>query len=207
MRGVKTLKDLADQFEKLPGVGPKTALRMAHHLLFTLSRPDAETFAKTILHSLENLRLCKICFSIADQDICGICRNPNRHADEILVVADVRDLLAVEEAGIYKGRYHVLGGLISPMNRVGPQHLRIEELKRRVEEGGVREVILGTVLTAEGEITAHYLMDRLKPAPVKISRISAGIPVGGSLEYMDSLTVTKAILNRHEMAASSSVSS
>lgn len=198
---MKTLRNLAEHFEKLPGIGPKTALRMAHHILFSMPKPEAESFAAAIRESLESLKLCQVCFSIADQDQCAICRNPNRHADEILIVADVRDLLAVEETGIYKGRYHVLGGLISPMNRVGPGRLRIEELKRRVEPGGIREVILGTVLTAEGEITAHYLTDQLKPYGVKISRISAGIPVGGTLEYMDSMTVTKALLNRQEMNA------
>jgi recombination protein RecR len=151
--------------------------------------------------SKKNLRLCRTCFSIAEDEECGVCRNPNRDPQTILVVADVRDLLAVEETGFFKGRYHVLGGLISPLQRVGPEKLRIAELKTRVAAGSIHEVILGTVPTAEGEVTAHYLINQLRESGVKITRIGAGIPVGGSLEYMDAMTVTKAILNRQEMLA------
>ena len=199
---MKTLARLAEQFNKLPGIGPKTAMRLAHHVLFSMSVPDTETFASVLRESKTNLRLCRTCFSIAEDEECGICKNPNRDRETILVVADVRDLLAVEETGFFKGRYHILGGLISPLQRIGPEKLRISELKKRVAAGGIHEVILGTVPTAEGEVTAHYLIDQLKESGVRITRIGAGIPVGGSLEYMDAMTVTKALLNRQEMAAS-----
>ena len=197
---MKTLGQLAEQFGKLPGVGPKTAMRLAHHVLFSMSAQEVETFATVLRDSKARLRLCRICFSISEENECAICKNPNRDAHLIMVVADVRDLLAVEETGIYKGRYHVLGGLISPLQRVGPEKLRIQELQSRVAAGEIHEIILGTVPTAEGEVTAHYLMDRLRDSGVKVTRISAGIPVGGSLEYMDAMTVTKAVLNRQDMA-------
>lgn len=198
---MKTLSQLAEQFNKLPGVGPKTAMRLAHHVLFAMSAQDADAFAGAVRDSKKNLRLCRTCFSIAEDEECGVCRNPNRDPKTILVVADVRDLLAVEETGFFKGRYHVLGGLISPLQRVGPEKLRVAELKTRVASGSIHEVILGTVPTAEGEVTAHYLINQLRESGVKITRIGAGIPVGGSLEYMDAMTVTKAILNRQEMLA------
>lgn len=122
---MKTLSQLAEQFNKLPGVGPKTALRLAHHVLFSMSIQEADAFANVVRDSRNNLRLCQTCFSIADDEECGICRNPNRDPQILLVVADIRDLLAVEETGFFKGRYHVLGGLISPLRRVGPEKLRI----------------------------------------------------------------------------------
>ena len=200
---MKTLKRLAEQFGKLPGVGPKTALRLAHHVLLTMPDQDVEEFSTVLRECKSNLRLCQACFSIADEETCPICRNPSRDTHTILVVADVRDLLAVEETGVYKGVYHVLGGLLSPLQRIGPDQLRVPELLQRVRSGPVEEVILGTVPTAEGEVTAHYLSDRLRDTGVKITRIGSGIPVGGALEYMDALTVSKAVLYRQEMAAGS----
>lgn len=198
---MRALSQLAEQFNRLPGIGAKTALRLAHYVLFSMSEQDTELFASVLRESKIRLRLCRTCYSIAEDEECSICRNPNRDAHTILVVADVRDLLAVEETGIFKGRYHVLGGLLSPLQRIGPEKLRIGELKKRLSPGAVREVILATVPTAEGEVTAHYLMDHLRDTGVKVSRICAGIPVGGSLEYMDAMTVTKAILNRQDMTA------
>ncbi len=198
---MKLLTHLAEQFNKLPGVGPKTALRLAHHVLFSMTPEDVNVFAAALTDGKRRLQTCRTCFSIADGDDCAICKNPNRDTGVILVVADIRDLLAVEETGMFKGRYHVLGGLLSPMQRIGPDKLRIGELRERLKAGQVREVILGTVPTAEGEVTAHYLMDKLRDCGVKITRISAGIPVGGSLEYMDAMTVTRAILNRQDMRA------
>lgn len=197
---MKALRELAEQFGRLPGIGPKTAMRLAHHVLFAMDDTEVESFSSALRESKSGLLLCRTCFSIAEDVECSICRHPSRDPQTILVVADIRDLLAVEESGIYKGRYHVLGGLISPLQRIGPEKLRIAELRKRLEGGGVREVILGTVPTAEGEVTAHYLIDRLRDTGVKVTRISAGIPVGGSLEYMDAMTVTKAILNRQDMA-------
>ena len=198
---MKVLSDLAEQFGKLPGIGAKTAMRLAHHILFSMSEPDTQKFGDVLKDSKRRLKLCGVCFSISEADLCAICRNPNRDTQTVLVVADIRDLLSVEETGIFKGRYHVLGGLISPLQRIGPEKLRIEELKKRLRTESVREVILATVPTAEGEVTAHYLVNQLREFSVKVSRISAGIPVGGALEYMDSMTVTKAILNRQEMTA------
>lgn len=198
---MKILKQLAEQFNKLPGIGAKTALRLAHHVLFSMSTQEVEQFSTVMRDSKSQLKLCRICYSMSEGEECAICKNPAREARTILVVADIRDLLAVEETGIYKGRYHVLGGLLSPLQRIGPEKLRVPQLLQRLDGGGVDEVILGTVPTAEGEVTAHYLIDRLRPYNLKISRISAGIPVGGSLEYMDAMTVTKAVLNRQDMTA------
>lgn len=197
---MKTLKLLAEQFNKLPGIGAKTAMRLAHHVLFFMPEQEVEAFSAVLRESKSRLRLCGTCYSIADDTVCAICKNPNRDARTILVVADVRDLLAVEETGMYRGRYHVLGGLLSPLQKVGPEKLRVRELQERMSGGEIDEVILGTVPTAEGEVTAHYLMDRLRDSGVKITRIGAGIPVGGSLEYMDAMTITKAVLNRQDMA-------
>ena len=196
---MKALKRLAEQFNKLPGIGAKTAMRLAHHVLFSMAEQEVGEFSTILRASKSELQLCRICFSISDDTECAICKNPNRDSRTLFVVADVRDLLAIEETGIYKGRYHVLGGLLSPLQRVGPEKLRIKELLKRLESGGVEEIILGTVPTAEGEVTAHYVMDRLRDCSIKVTRIGAGIPVGGSLEYMDAMTVTKAVMNRQEM--------
>ncbi len=198
---MQVLKRLAEQFEKLPGIGPKSAMRLAHHVLFVQSSADTAAFAQAVRESKSNLKLCPSCFSISEDGLCGICKNSSRSADVLLVVSDVRDLLAIEETGSYKGKYHVLGGLLSPLQRVGPEKLRIAELKNRIAAGQIREVILGTVQTAEGEVTAYYLMDQLKSFDVKLTRLGAGLPVGGALEYMDGMTVSKAILNRQEMSA------
>lgn len=198
---MKSLRLLVEHFTKLPGVGQKTAMRLAHHVLFAMRAEDVDAFSAALRDTRASLKLCRVCFSIAEDDLCVVCKNPSRDAKTLFVVPEVRDLLAVEETGMYKGRYHVLGGLISPIQRIGPEKLRIGELKARVEADQVVEVILGTVPTAEGEVTAHYLMDQLRPFGVKLTRIGAGIPVGGSLEYMDAMTVTKAIINRQEMTA------
>lgn len=198
---MKVLKALTAHFQKLPGVGPKSALRLAHHVLFSMKRVDVEGFGAALQSAHGELRLCEECFAIADDRTCFICSSAQRDGSRIMVVADIRDLLAVEETGAFRGRYHVLGGLISPINRVDPEHLKIRELVKRVAGGAIQEVILGMVPTAEGEVTAHYILNMLKPFPVTVSHFGAGIPVGGSIEYMDSMTVTQAILNRRPLNA------
>lgn len=194
----RPLARLIEELEKLPGIGPKSAQRLALHLLQT-SQEEATALAEAIAQVKERIRTCGICFNLTDGEECAICSDPQRDKSVLCVVAEARDLLALERAGDHRGGYHVLQGLISPMDGVGPDSLRVRELLDRVREEKVSEVILATNPTVEGDATALYLAGLLKPLGVKVTRIALGLPVGGDLDYADDVTIARALEGRREM--------
>lgn len=191
------LERLIETFTRLPGIGQKSAIRMALHILRS-NRELARSLADNLLDVKEKIILCSICFNFTDQDPCTLCRNENRADGTICVVEQPGDQLAIEEAGVFKGRYHVLHGTLSPLDGVGPEDLKIGELLRRVNQGEVREIIIATNPTTEGEATAAYLVKVLKERDTNlaITRIALGVPMGGDLKYMDRLTVEHAVKSR-----------
>ena len=193
------LENLVEQFAKLPGVGRKSAQRLAFHLL---DQPEesARAFADAILQAKSSISCCPVCQNLAQgEGPCPICASPRRDHSVICVVADPKDVVAMERAREYQGVYHVLHGVISPMNHVGPDDLRIAQLVERVSAGGVEEVIMATNPDTEGEATAMYLSRLLKPFGVKVTRLAYGIPVGSHLEFADEATLTRAMEGRREM--------
>lgn len=189
---------LIEEFARLPGIGQKTAQRLAFHVL-DMSKEDAQRFADAIMQAKNTVFTCKICQNLTDSEICPICSNPNRDSGVICVVADPRDVLAFERTREYNGLYHVLHGVISPMNHIGPDDIRIRELLQRVADTDVREVIIATNPDTEGEATAMYLARLLKPFGVAVTRLAYGIPVGGHLEYIDEVTLMRALEGRREI--------
>jgi len=189
---------LIEELGKLPGVGPKTAQRLAFHIL-DLSQERIKRLAQAILEVKEKTKHCSVCQNITDQDPCYICANPNRDHTLISVVEDPKDIVALEKTKEYPGIYHVLHGAISPMEGIGPEQLKIKELLERVRHGGAQEIILVTNPNIEGEATAMYLARLLKPLGVKVTRIAHGLPVGGDLEYADEITLLKALEGRREV--------
>ena len=192
------LERLTEQFARLPGIGGKTAQRLAFHVL-SLPQEDAEAFAQSILEAKRTVHTCRVCQNLTDQDLCAICADPERDQGLICVVAEPRDVVAMERSREYNGVYHVLHGVISPLNHVGPDDLKIRELLNRVAQGGVREVIMATNPDTEGEATAMYLSRLLRPLEVKVTRLAYGIPVGSQLEYADEVTLLRALEGRQEM--------
>jgi recombination protein RecR len=192
------LARLIEELSKMPTVGPKTAQRLAFHIL-RMAPEDAERLSQAILDAKARIRYCSICFHITDVDPCAICSSPTRTHGIICVVEDPRDVLAMERTREYKGLYHVLHGAISPLDGIGPDDLKIAELLRRVEGRTVEEVIVATNPRVEGEATAIYLAKILKPLGLKVTRIAHGLPVGGDLEYADEVTLAKALEGRREM--------
>ena len=192
------MEKLVEQFARLPGIGAKSAQRLAFHVL---SLPDdaAAEFASAILQAKKTIHTCPVCQNLTDEPVCSICSDPQRDHGQICVVAEPKDVIAMERTGEYNGLYHVLHGVISPMNRVGPDDLRIKELVERVAQGGVQEVIMATNPDTEGEATAMYLSRLLKPFGVKITRLAYGIPVGSHLEYADNATLMRALEGRREI--------
>lgn len=193
-----SLEKLIEQFESLPGIGRKTAQRLAFHVL-NMPKESAEEFIKTILEAREKIKHCKICQNLTDADVCSICRNEDRDRTIICVVEDPRDVLAFEKTREFKAIYHVLHGVISPMEGIGPDQIRIKELLQRINNGNIQEVIMATNPTVEGEATAMYISRLLKPLGVKVTRLAYGIPVGGDLEYADEVTLYRAIEGRSEL--------
>jgi recombination protein RecR len=189
---------LIEQLAHLPGIGEKTAARMAFHIL-RADREYAQLLAEAMLAVKDETRLCSQCFALTEEDPCRLCTDPQRHDDVICVVEEPADLLAVDRAGNFRGRYHVLHGTLSPLDGVGPDQLKIQPLLVRLQMGGAREVIVATNPTVEGEATAIYLAKLLKPLGVRVTRIAHGIPVGGDLEYTDTMTVGRALEGRREM--------
>jgi len=194
----RSLTQLIEELERLPGVGPKTAQRLALHLL-RVSQEQAAALADAIVQVKAAVHSCPVCFNFTDADRCSICADPQRDETVICVVSDPRDLLALERGTGYRGAYHVLEGLISPMEGVGPESLRVAELLNRVRGGRVAEVILATNPTVEGDATASYLAGLLKPLGVKVSRIALGLPAGGDLDYADDLTIARSLEGRREL--------
>ncbi|MDD4715898.1 MAG: recombination mediator RecR [Oscillospiraceae bacterium] len=192
------LERLVEQFARLPGIGGKTAQRLAFFVL-SLPENEAASFAQAILDAKQTVTYCPVCQNLTDGGPCAICQNPKRDPSVICVVADPRDIVAFERTREYNGLYHVLHGVISPMNHVGPDDLRIKSLLERLSKGGVSEVIMATNPDTEGEATAMYLSRLLKPFGVKISRLAYGIPVGSHLEFADDATLMRALEGRREM--------
>lgn len=193
-----SIEKLIENFEKLPSIGHKTAIRLAFHML-DLDQEKTEEFINSIIDAKKNLRYCSHCFNISDTDPCQICSSPKRDASIICVVEDVRDVIAMERTHEFKGVYHVLHGSISPMNGIGPDDIKIKELLTRLSDGNVKEIILATNPRVEGEATAIYLSKIIKPLGVKVTRIAQGIPVGGDLEYTDEVTLSQALEGRREL--------
>jgi recombination protein RecR len=189
---------LLEELERLPGVGPKSAQRLAFHIL----RGDDEAAARlseSILEVKRTIHFCGVCFNFAEGELCEICANSERDATGICVVEEPRDVVAIERTGEFRGTYHVLGGTISPIDGIGPEQLRVRELIGRLEDGTVTEVVIATNPNVEGETTALYLARLIKPLGVKVTRIASGLPVGGDLEYADEVTLGRALEARREM--------
>ncbi|MBQ2061734.1 MAG: recombination protein RecR [Oscillospiraceae bacterium] len=192
------LEKLVEQFARLPGIGGKSAQRLAFHVL-ELPMEDAQAFADAIVAAKKTVTLCPVCQNLTEGGLCPICASPRRDETTICVVADSRDVVAIERSREFNGRYHVLHGVLSPMNHVGPDDLHIKSLVDRVAAGGVQEVIMATNPDTEGEATALYISRLLKPFGVKVTRLAYGIPVGSHLEYADDATLMRALAGRQEL--------
>jgi recombination protein RecR len=192
------IERLIDEFRKLPGIGAKSAQRLAYSVL-RRPREDAERLSRAILEVKEKILYCSRCNNFSDRDPCNYCNNTARSPETICVVEEPNDILAIEKTREYHGQYHVLHGVLSPMNGVGPEDLMLKNLLERLREGNVREIILATNPNVEGEATAIYLAKLLKPIGLKVSRIALGVPVGSDLEFADEVTMSKALEHRHEM--------
>ena len=192
---VATLAKLIEQFERMPGIGHKTAQRLAFYVL-NLTKQQAEEFSATILSAHEKIKQCTCCCNLAEDELCPICKNEGRDTSVICVVEDPRDVFAFERTHEFEGTYHVLHGVISPMNGISPEDITIKELLARMGDGTVQEVIMATNPTVEGEATAMYISRLLKPMGITVSRLAYGVPVGADLEYADEVTLTKALEGR-----------
>ncbi len=192
------LARLIQEFKRLPGVGQKSAQRLAFHVLRS-PREDAQQLAQAVLDVKDKLGICDVCNNISDSDLCNFCRDPHRDASVLCIVEEPHNILPIETTRQFEGRYHVLHGSISPLRGIGPEQLRIKNLLERLAAGDVQEIILATNPTVEGEATAVYLSRLLKPLGVKVTRIAMGIPVGSDLEFADEVTMSKSLENRREM--------
>lgn len=189
---------LIEEFSKLPGIGKRSAERLAYHVL-KMSNEEVKRFSDTLLGVKEKITFCPICCSLTESVPCHVCSDPKRDASTICVVENPKDVSKIEKIKEYHGLYHVLHGVISPMDSIGPEDIRIKELLARISEGNVKEVIMATNPTIEGEATAMYIGGLLKPLGIKVTRIAHGIPVGGDLEYSDDVTLSRAIDGRREI--------
>ena len=197
----KLLNDAVEELAKLPGVGRKTALRLALHLL-KQPQQEVERFGATIIDFRNNIKRCSCCYNLSDTDVCEICSNPRRDGSTICVVESVKDVMSLEKTLQYNGLYHVLGGIISPMEGIGPSQLEVDSLVERVSKGGVHEVIMALNTTMEGETTCYYIHKKLNGYPVAITTLARGIGFGDELEYADELTLGRSIKNRQPFEAS-----
>jgi recombination protein RecR len=194
----KPIDQLIEALTKLPGVGRKTAARLAFHILRS-SLSEAQTLARAILDVKEKIHLCSICFNLTDEDPCRVCRDERRNKEVLCVVEGPNDLIAIENTGVFNGRYHVLHGTISPLEGVGPEDIKVRELMERLSREKIAEVILATNPTVEGGTTALYLTDQIRLLGIKVTRIAYGIPMGGEIEYSDGMTLSKALEGRREV--------
>ena len=192
----ESIRELIKNLSKLPGIGEKTADRLAMHIL-RAPRRDSDRLAHSIMEVKEKIRLCAMCFSLSDAEICNICRDRNRNFSILCVVEQPADMVAVEKSGAFTGLYHILEGVLSPMDGVGPDNIRIKELISRIAQGKIQEVVLATSTNTEGESTAAYIAERLGNHPVKVTRIASGVPIGGDLKYVDQVTLKTAMMSRH----------
>ena len=195
---IEALQKLSEQFARLPGIGRKSAMRLAFSIL-ELSDEEAQNFANTIIEAKEKVHLCPVCQSLTDKEICSVCNDLSRDTSTIMVLEDTKAVLSMEKVREYRGLYHVLHGVISPMNGVTPDKLKIKELLSRIADEQVKEIIIATNPTVEGEATAMYLSRLLKPFEIKITRLAYGIPVGSDLEYADEVTLYRAIEGRRDI--------
>ena len=193
----KQISKLIEEFSSLPGIGAKSAQRLAFHVL-NMPMEQVESLSSAILEAKKNVKYCKDCYTLTDDDICPICKNPARNHKTIMVVENTRDLAAYEKTGKFEGVYHVLHGAISPMLGIGPNDIKLKELMVRLEQD-VDEVIIATNSSLEGETTAMYLSKLIKPSGIKVTRIASGVPVGGDLEYIDEVTLLRALEGRTEL--------
>jgi len=191
---LRLIKNIA----RLPGIGEKTAERLAIHIL-KAPKKEMEQLSRSIIELKERVCLCSVCFALSDREICDICSDQTRDKTLICVVEQPADMVALEKSGAFRGVYHVLAGVLSPMNGIGPDDIRIKELSARIEDGRINEVILATSTNVEGEATASYLAQRLENMPVKVTRIASGVPVGGDLKYVDQVTLKRAMDTRHHV--------
>ena len=194
----ETVNKLINQFEKLPGIGHKTAVRLAFYILES-NENVAKEFSETLIKAKNNVKFCSICYNLTENDPCDICSNKKRDDSTICVVDNVKDVIAMEKTHEYRGKYHVLHGSISPMNNITAGDIKIKELLERLKDDTIKEVILATNPTVEGEATAMYISRLIKPLGIKVTRIAHGIPVGGDLEYTDEITLIKALEGRTQM--------
>jgi recombination protein RecR len=194
----KPIDHLIEALTKFPGIGKKTASRLAFHILRS-SLSEAQALAQAILEVKEKIHLCRICFNLTDEDLCWVCQDSHRNRELLCVVEGPNDLLAIENIVEFKGRYHVLHGTLSPLDGIGPEDLKVKDLMDRLKEERISEVILATNPTVEGGATALYLTDLIKPLGVKVTRIAYGIPMGGEIEYADAMTLSKALEWRREI--------
>ena len=192
------IQDLIDELSRLPGIGPKSAQRLAFHIVKAPAE-DARRLAEALMGAKEKVRFCRQCYTVSEGDLCRVCRDPGRDPSVICVVEEPKDQAAIERAGVVRGRYHVLGGAISPLEGIGPDDLRVQELLDRVERNGVREVILATNPNLEGNATAMYVAALLKPIGITVTRLASGLPQGSDLEYADEMTLGQALEGRREM--------
>lgn len=195
---IKSVENLINEFRKLPGIGPKSAKRIVFFLL-KLSHSDIIKFSKNLIEMKEKVKFCSQCYSLTEEDICHICRDQSRDRKKICIVEEVSDVIIIEKTGEYKGLYHVLGGLLSPIENVGPDEIRVPRLLERVKANNIEEVIIALNPTVEGESTAMYLKKILAPFGVKVTKLASGLPVGGDLEYADEITIGRAISDRREL--------
>lgn len=198
MRMIKPLARLYEQLRRLPGIGSKTALRLAYHVL-DMSKEDVAELAQALLDAKQSIHYCSRCFNLCDSELCEICQDEGRDQTIICVVEQPQDLMALEKTQGFKGVYHVLHGVLSPLDGIGPEQLKIKELLYRLQGGKVQEIIVATNSDVEGEATAAYLASLIKPLGIKVSRIAHGLPIGGDLEYADEITLYKALENRRDM--------
>jgi recombination protein RecR len=192
------IQDLIDELARLPGIGPKSAQRLAFYIVKAPAQ-DARRLAEAVTAAKERVRFCRECFSVSEGELCRICRDPGRDPTVICVVEESKDQAVIEKAGVIRGRYHVLGGAISPLEGIGPDDLRVQELLDRVSRDGVAEVILATNPNLEGNATAMFVAALVKPLGVRVTRLASGLPVGGDLEYADEVTLGQALEGRREM--------
>ena len=192
------INKLIEQLSRLPGIGAKSAQRLAFHIL-NMPKDQVEQLSASIVNAKANVQYCKNCYTLTDQEICPICNNPRRNRKVIMVVENTRDLAAYEKTGKYDGVYHVLHGAISPMLGIGPDDIKLKELMQRLSQDDIEEVIIATNSSLEGETTAMYISKLVKPPGIRVSRIASGVPVGGDLEYIDEVTLLRALEGRVEL--------
>ena len=191
-----TVRNLIRHLSRLPGIGERTAERLTMHII-RAPRKEIEALSQSISEIKDKVRLCSSCFALSDDAQCDICSNPARNERLVCVVEQPADMVAIEKSGAFQGRYHILQGVLSPMNGVGPNDIRIQELLSRIRDGAIQEVVLATSTSVEGEATANFLAGRLEALSVKVSRIASGVPMGGDLQYVDPVTLQRAMETRH----------